>query len=290
MVPETQLGLVIASDNEFDDDVQHDLQILKQAWADMAEGGHFTPYISKQQKKMNKRLASRQKLKRLKPALKHWNKQVFGNVDTNVKLAVDEVMRIQELIDKNGVTDNLQALDYNAQLILTKALLGQDQFWNEKTRLVSLEDNVILTKVPSAIDVDAVFTSVQSFFLTGKLPHNLNSNLLIVIPKTPGADSIENFRPIALANFQFKIITKTLADRLSVIAQNIISPQQRGFIHDRHISDCVIVASEAINVLHKKRFGGNIALKIDIKKAFDSLDWSFLLTVLHHFGFNSAFC
>jgi hypothetical protein len=119
---------------------------------------------------------------------------------------------------------------------------------------------------------------------------NLNSNLLILIPKTPGADSIDNFRPIALANFQFKIITKILADRLSVIASKIISPQQRGFIPDRHISDCVIVASEAINVLQKKRYGGNLALKIDIKKAFDSIDWPFLLSVLHQFGFSIVFC
>jgi hypothetical protein len=52
-----------------------------------------------------------------------------------------------------------------------------------------------------------VIYAVQSFFLTGTLPPRLNSNILILIPKFPEADRIENFRPIALANFQFKIIT-----------------------------------------------------------------------------------
>jgi hypothetical protein len=33
-----------------------------------------------------------------------------------------------------------------------------------------------------------------------------------------------------------------------------------------------------------------LALKIDIKKAFDSIDWNFLLSVLHQFGFNHVFC
>ncbi|PNX85730.1 ribonuclease H, partial [Trifolium pratense] len=136
-----------------------------------------------------------------------------------------------------------------------------------------------------------VINSVQHFFINGKLLNNLNSNLLIIIPKTPGADRIENFRPIALANFQFKIITKLLADRLAIIASKIIPPQQRGFIPNRSIADCVIVvASEAINVLSKRSFAGNLALKIDIKKAFDTLDWSFLLQVLHQFGFHDNFC
>jgi len=47
-----------------------------------------------------------------------------------------------------------------------------------------------------------------------------------------------------------------------------------------------IIASEVINLLTKKQFGGNIAIKVDIRKAFDTLDWNFLLAVLRQFGFN----
>jgi hypothetical protein len=129
-----------------------------------------------------------------------------------------------------------------------------------------------------------VVSSVQEFFCTGVVIPNLNSNILVLIPKVPGAASMAEFRPIALANFQFKIVTKILANRLAIICMRIISPQQRGFVRDRHISDCVIIASEAINLLSKKKFGGNIAVKVDIRKAFDTLDWNFLLAVLHQFG------
>jgi len=44
------------------------------------------------------------------------------------------------------------------------------------------------------------------------------------------------FCPIALANFQFKIVAKILADRLTIITMRIISLEQRGFICDRNIS------------------------------------------------------
>lgn len=186
---------------------------------------------------------------------------------------------------------------------------------------VTEDDNRLLTKLPSREEVknavfsmngsgapgpdgfggsfyhtywdiiaDDVFNSVSQFFIQGWLLPNLNSNLVVLIPKFPGADRIENYRPIALANFQFKIITKVLADRLACIAPKILSENQRGFIRERHISDCICIASEAINMLDKKIFGGNLALKIDIKKAFDTLDWNFLLQVLQSFGFDSKFC
>ena len=97
----------------------------------------------------------------------------------------------------------------------------------------------------------------------------------MLIPKVPGAASMGDFRPIDLANFQLKVITKILADRLALICMRIISPQQRGFVRDRNISSCVIIASEVINLLPKKQFGGNVAIKVDFRKAFNTLDWNF---------------
>lgn len=104
------------------------------------------------------------------------------------------------------------------------------------------------------------------------------------------ADRIEDYRPIALANFQFTIITKVLADRLAKIAPKIISEDQRGFIKDRRIYECICLASEAINLLEHKTFGGNVAMKFDIRKTFDTIDWRFLLKVLSTFGFDKKFC
>lgn len=75
-----------------------------------------------------------------------------------------------------------------------------------------------------------------------------------------------------MANFKFKIISKVIADRLATIMPTVVSEEQMGFIHQRNIRDCLCIASEATNLLHNKTFGGNLALKIDITKAFDSLD------------------
>ncbi|XP_024632876.1 uncharacterized protein [Medicago truncatula] len=322
------------------------------------------------------------KLLNVKKAFRIWNKAVFGDVQNQVKLAADEVTRIQNLIDASGLDSNLHQLELHAQLALTRAMNFQDQFWREKARnqsfiygdrntayfhrmarikasskpipteieehvltyfqnifggvnncidnglvakviptLVSIEENAALIAMPlfneiknAVFDMNAdgapghdgfgghfyqhfwdivgvdVVSSVQQFFYTGHLIPNLNANILVLLPKVPGAASMGDFRPIALANFQFKVITKILADRLALICMCIISPQQRGFVRDRNISDCVIIASEVINSLSKKQYGGNIAIKVDIRKAFDTLDWNFLVSVLKQFGFSNLFC
>lgn len=97
-----------------------------------------------------------------------------------------------------------------------------------------------------------VYAAVLQFFQSGWLPPTYNSNTIILIPKTSNATSVDQYRPIALANFKFKIITKILADRLSQIMPALISKEQRGFIKGRNIKDCIVLTSEAINVLDRR--------------------------------------
>ncbi|KAI9187216.1 hypothetical protein LWI28_025626 [Acer negundo] len=180
--------------------------------------------------------------------------------------------------------------------------------------------NAFLTSVPSADDIhDAVFAmdaafaprldgfsssfyqrcwdvissdvvlAVQDFFITGVIFPGLNSSFIVLLPKLRDSISVDQFRPIVLINFLFKISLKILADHLARVVVRIISPQQFGFIRDRYIEDCIDLASDYMNVLQKKCYGGNLAMKIDIRKVFDTLDWSFIYRVLQVFGFSSVF-
>ena len=186
--------------------------------------------------------------------------------------------------------------------------------------LVSQDDNYSLTRVPCEEEIKlAIFSmnessapgpdgfggvfyrscwdiihkdvsaAVQEFFITGSMPSNLNSNFMVLIPKQESSATLDKFRPIALGNFLFKIITRILADRLNPIASRIISPQQFGFIRGRRIHDCIAIASEGVNCLDGLNSSRNMAIQVDIKKAFDTLDWRFLLKVLKCFGFSDLF-
>jgi len=134
-----------------------------------------------------------------------------------------------------------------------------------------------------------VCNAVQQFFKQNWVLFGMNSNVVSLIPKIQGDDSIKDYMPIVVANFKFKIISKILADRLALVAARIISPNQYGFVQGRKIQDCIGIAYEAINMLSKKVREGNVAYKVDLHKAFDTLSWKFLLLVLKRFGFHPSF-
>jgi hypothetical protein len=97
----------------------------------------------------------------------------------------------------------------------------------------------------------------------------LNSGVLSLIPKVPGADLISQFRPIALINVIFKIISKAMASKLDPIAHRIICPNQTAFIKGRFILDGVRALHEIIHEV-KRQQSPCIMLKLDFKKALRS--------------------
>lgn len=67
------------------------------------------------------------------------------------------------------------------------------------------------------------------------------------------------------------------------------SQNQFGFIAGKRIHDCIAIASDVVNCLNQRAFGGNMALKVDIRKSFDTVSWDFIFNVRQAFGFSSLF-
>lgn len=133
-----------------------------------------------------------------------------------------------------------------------------------------------------------ITTLCKNFLSSGKLPHGLNNTQIVLIPKKPKPEVMGDLRPIALCNVAYKILAKVLANRLKVLLDKLISASQSAFIPGRLISDNIIVAHEILHFLKRKNQGkdGYVALKIDISKAFDRVEWSFLYTVMAKMGFS----
>ncbi|XP_057791242.1 uncharacterized protein LOC131008375 [Salvia miltiorrhiza] len=136
---------------------------------------------------------------------------------------------------------------------------------------------------------DDVVSAVRAFFRKSYLPNGCNASTLILIPKKEEVVTVADLRPIILSNFFFKIISKILASRRSVIAARCVSNNQFGFIAGRSIHDCIMLGSEGFNCMKRVNRGSNMACKIDIRKAFDTMSWSFILQVLRVFGFHEKF-
>ncbi|XP_057808979.1 uncharacterized protein LOC131023456 [Salvia miltiorrhiza] len=134
-----------------------------------------------------------------------------------------------------------------------------------------------------------IWRAVITFFTNSYLPNGCNSNTLILIPKKETVSTVADLRPIVFSNFLFKIISKVLVVRLSTVAAQVVSNNQFGFISGRSIHDCIMLGSEGFNCLRRSCGGQNMACKVDITKAFDTLRWDFLINVMKVCGYNHRF-
>lgn len=95
-----------------------------------------------------------------------------------------------------------------------------------------------------------------------------------------------DLRPICLYNVIYKIVAKVLANRMKVVLLQCISQGKYAFIENRSIVDNVLVAIEFIHHMKCKVEAniGEVALKIDISKTYDRVDWKYLQTMIYRLG------
>ena len=135
---------------------------------------------------------------------------------------------------------------------------------------------------------DIVKHKVMGFFAefqnSSHFERSLNSTFIVLIPKKGGTDNLKDFHPISLVGSLYKILAKILANRLKRVVGNVISNSQHAFVEDRQILDVVLIANEALDSRLKSAKGG-IICKMDIEKAYDHVNWCFLLAILDKMGF-----
>ncbi|PNX57454.1 ribonuclease H, partial [Trifolium pratense] len=132
-----------------------------------------------------------------------------------------------------------------------------------------------------------IFHECCSWLNTGQLPAMLNMTNIALIPKGEVQKCMKDWRPIALCNVLYKMVSKVLANRLKGVLDKCISNNQSAFVPGRSILDNAMVAIELVHFMKSKTRGkmGNVALKLDISKAYDRIDWDYLKEVMIKMGF-----
>ncbi|KAL5555671.1 hypothetical protein UlMin_037907 [Ulmus minor] len=137
---------------------------------------------------------------------------------------------------------------------------------------------------------DEVTTACLRFLNEGHDLGSINETLITLLPKVKSPTQISEFRPISLCNVLYKITSKMLATRMRSVMDSIISEEQSAFIPGRLISDNAIIGFECLHALKRRRSKkkGFLALKLDMAKAYDRVEWSFIREVMKKIGFSEG--
>ena len=133
-----------------------------------------------------------------------------------------------------------------------------------------------------------VKVEVMGFFIdfheSGRFVKSLNATFLVLVPKKGGAEDLKDFRPISLVGSFYKLLTKLLANRIKKVMGKVISESQNAFVEGRQILDTVLIANEVVDSRLKSNEGG-VLCKLDTKKAYNHVNWKFLIAMLRKMSF-----
>ena len=132
--------------------------------------------------------------------------------------------------------------------------------------------------------------AILSCLNSSSLLKSINHTFITLIPKVKNPERVSKFRPISLCNVIYKIINEVLANRLKPILNDIISESQSAFITDGLITNNVLIAFESLHHMKTNCTGrtGFMALKLDMSKAYDKVEWCFLENFLLKMGFQES--
>ncbi|KAL6331568.1 hypothetical protein AAG906_011508 [Vitis piasezkii] len=197
-----------------------------------------------------KELLKGEKLKALKIKLKNWNKEVFGKVGVNMRVALDKVSFWDDQERQRVLND----LEFDSIGVEEAARL-EEMFSVEEVFLALSELNG--DKAPGPDGFPLAFWHLKTTFL-------------VLVPKKGEVDDLCDFRPIGLVGSLYKLLAKVLANRLKKVVSKVVSPTQNAFVDGRQVLDATLIANEAIDSMLKRDEFGVLY---------------FLLTVMQKMGF-----
>jgi len=133
---------------------------------------------------------------------------------------------------------------------------------------------------------DDIVRFITQFHRNGKLSKGINSTFIALILKVEIPQSLNDFRPTSLVGSLYKILAKSLANRLRQVIGSVVSEAQSAFVKNMQILDGITIANEVVDEARKSK-KDLLLFKVDFEKAYDSVDWGYLEEVMVRISFST---
>ncbi|XP_062075420.1 uncharacterized protein LOC133779477 [Humulus lupulus] len=134
-----------------------------------------------------------------------------------------------------------------------------------------------------------VCAAVVNFFETGFMPSEFHNTTISLIPKLENPTRALDYRPIACYATIYKCISKLLCSRLASVLPSLVHQNRGAFVQGRSIAHNVMILQDILKNYRRKNTSPRCAIKIDISKAYDTVDWKFVEDLLNALNFPTRF-
>ncbi|XP_062086128.1 uncharacterized protein LOC133792235 [Humulus lupulus] len=235
-------------------------------------------------------------------AQKHPRDSVFQEIEAAAVVAFN----VQEQISFMGIPSstttqiNLQCIETGNKLSVDQqlSLLKPFSYEEIKTAFFSIPINKSLGPDGFGyaffkvlwLDIGGdICRAVGHFNETGQFPSELHNTTISLVPKTDNPARAVDYRPIACCSIIYKCISKLLCSRLDKDLPSLVQQNQGAFIQGRSIAHNILIFQDLIKNYGKKTTSPRCAIKIDLSKAYDTVDWWFLEELLKSLCFPMRF-
>nr|GEU58932.1 hypothetical protein [Tanacetum cinerariifolium] len=244
----------------------------------------------------------------------HWNSNVEGhNMFKYVNKLRIKLDVVQKALDLNLVDSYLREEESVCLKAFNEAKLDEERFLKQKSNIDWLDFLGTFMEC-NELNVVGLFcklisTATSSNMVCGITNDEIKSAMFdIGDDKAPGPDGytfvffkkgwsdvghdvstplkVNDYRPISCCNVIYKCINKILSNRIIEGIEEVVSDNQAAFMPGRRISINILITQELMHSYHRNCGPSRCVFKVDIQKAYDAVDWSFLETILGQFGFH----
>ncbi|XP_062080350.1 uncharacterized protein LOC133785111 [Humulus lupulus] len=251
------------------------------------------------------------KLLRLKHCLKAFNIDKIGDLKVNYYKAKEtyqeaqmqaqaypHALSYQEVERKAAEALSVQERLYQSFLVQRikkhKAENGIVSFITDDGKMVDKFSEVVSHFVGHFRDFlgrhrDEVCAAITQCFETGNFPTELHGTTLSLIPKVANPSRAVDYRPVACCSTLWKCMAKLICKRIADILPDLVQPNQGAFVKGRSISHNIMIFQDLIKNYGRTSTSSRCAIKIDLRKAYDTVDWDFLEDLLKALRFPMKF-
>lgn len=214
----------------------------------------------------------------IKGLVESYYKNLLGTVNSEVRpLSVDQIKALHSFRCEGSLAGRLVTIPTAEEIRQALFVLpgnkapGPDGFTKE-----------FFTSTWNLVGSDFMDV-VTDFFNNPVLLRQVSTTIMALIPKQIGAYKLSDFRPVSCCNMVYKVISMIIASSIKWFLDEVVQSNQVGFVSGRLLCENVLLASELVTNFHKACSTTRGCLQIDLTKAYDNLDWRFIINILNAF-------